>query len=271
MKLKLPLIIAAFIALIVYVPVAHGQANLTFSGGNGAPLSTILQQSVVYTITQPGCLGESNTPFFVFQGVGNPLQGAGDPLGDEREVTGNISFSYRNGTTGLIDMEGSGNTVNDFSLNDLYLFVAFRPDAFGNTVVLSAGKVTTASNVSAAPPAAGSYTTFIVNRSGIRCSADGIAVSPTAATVSIGGRAMTASGRGIRNVRIQMTDASGTVRNATTSAFGYYRFTDVAAGETYIFTARGKAYSFSQPTQVVNVNEEITEINFIANPTESRR
>ncbi len=81
---------------------------------------------------------------------------------------------------------------------------------------------------------------------------------------------MTASGGGIRNVRIQMTDASGTVRTQ-----GLRRrllpLHYVEARETVHFHGGGKAYSFSQPTQVVNVNEEITEINFIANPTESRR
>lgn len=66
-----------------------------------------------------------------------------------------------------------------------------------------------------------------------------------------------------------MTDAGGNVRTAITSTFGCYRFTEVAAGETYIFTARGKIYTFSQTTQVVSVGEEATEINFTANPSDN--
>jgi phage gp45-like len=78
---------------------------------------------------------------------------------------------------------------------------------------------------------------------------------------------MTSTGRGIRNVIIRLTDAGGSVRLATTTAFGYYRFTNVAAGETYIITAKGKRYEFSQTSQVLNVNEDAADVNFIANPS----
>ena len=73
MKLKLQFIIAAFIALVVYVPVAHGQANLTFSGGSGTPLATTLTRSVTCTITNYDCDYDSGfTPYFNFDEVGNP-------------------------------------------------------------------------------------------------------------------------------------------------------------------------------------------------------
>ena len=87
--------------------------------------------------------------------------------------------------------------------------------------------------------------------------------APTAASVAISGRVMTESGRGIRNVRMTLTDASGNVRTATTTAFGYYRFADLAAGETYIITAFGKRYTFDQPSQVLNINGDLTDINFV--------
>ncbi len=73
------------------------------------------------------------------------------------------------------------------------------------------------------------------------------------------------------NVLLSLTDSSGQVRTATTTAFGYYRFDDVQAGETYILSAIGKRYTFSQPTQVLNVNEDAAEVNFIANPGERGR
>jgi hypothetical protein len=90
-------------------------------------------------------------------------------------------------------------------------------------------------------------------------------LAPTAATVSVGGRVMTANGRGIRNVRLTLTDSNGEVRTATTTSFGYYRFDDVQAGETYILSAIGKRYTFSQPVQVLNINEATDAVNFIAN------
>ncbi len=50
---------------------------------------------------------------------------------------------------------------------------------------------------------------------------------------------------------------------------GYYHFDDVQVGETYILSAHGKHYTFSQPSQVLNVNDGTEEVNFIAN-TEKR-
>jgi hypothetical protein len=75
-------------------------------------------------------------------------------------------------------------------------------------------------------------------------------LSPTAATVSISGRVTTATGRGIKSVRLTLTDSNGQVRTAMTATFGYYQFTDVQVGQTYILSATGKQYTFSQPTQV---------------------
>jgi hypothetical protein len=97
-----------------------------------------------------------------------------------------------------------------------------------------------------------------------------VTLAPSAATVSISGRVTTISGTGIINVRLTLTDSSGEVRTATTTASGYYQFDDVQAGDTYILTASGKRYTFSQPVQVLNINEETTEVNFIAN-SEKRR
>jgi glucose/arabinose dehydrogenase len=91
-------------------------------------------------------------------------------------------------------------------------------------------------------------------------------VSPTttAATVSVGGRVTTAKGRGISNVTISLTDSSGNVRAAITGKSGYYLFTDVAAGETYIITASGKRYTFGQPSQILNIDGDMDNVNFVA-------
>jgi len=93
-----------------------------------------------------------------------------------------------------------------------------------------------------------------------------VTTTPTAATVSVSGRVMTASGRGIRNVVIRLTDSEGNLRTAISNSFGYYRFNDVEAGATYILTATGKRFSFSQPSQVLNINDETDGVNFIGSP-----
>ncbi|MCA1637887.1 MAG: carboxypeptidase regulatory-like domain-containing protein [Acidobacteria bacterium] len=90
-------------------------------------------------------------------------------------------------------------------------------------------------------------------------------LAPTAASVTVGGRVMTTSDRGIRNVVVTMTDSQGNTRTTKTTSFGYYRFTDVAAGETYIFTARAKRFAFANNTQVHSIMEDINNINFVVN------
>jgi Carboxypeptidase regulatory-like domain len=89
-------------------------------------------------------------------------------------------------------------------------------------------------------------------------------LSPTAASVSVVGRVLTSSGRGIRNVRITLTASSGEIRTVISSSFGYFRFNEVLAGETYIFSVFAKRYTFKQPTLVVSVNEDLTDLNFVA-------
>lgn len=90
--------------------------------------------------------------------------------------------------------------------------------------------------------------------------------APTAASVTVGGR-VTSGKRGIAGARISLTAASGETRAAITNQFGYYRFADVPAGATYILAVRNKQYIFANPTRVLNVSEEITDADFIAQPT----
>lgn len=88
--------------------------------------------------------------------------------------------------------------------------------------------------------------------------------APTAASVTVSGRARTASGKGILGVRISMTDQNGAVRYAMTNSFGFYRFENVPAGETYILSASRKGYSFSHPTRVLSVTEDTNGVDFVA-------
>jgi Carboxypeptidase regulatory-like domain len=87
---------------------------------------------------------------------------------------------------------------------------------------------------------------------------------PTAATVSISGRVMTANGSGIRNCLVTLTDSGGQLRTVNTAAFGYFRFTDVEIGNTYILTVSSKKYQFDMPSQILTVKDEISEILVIA-------
>ena len=75
---------------------------------------------------------------------------------------------------------------------------------------------------------------------------------------------MNARGRGIFRARVRLTDMSGETRTIITNPFGYYRFDDVAAGETYILNASTKGYTFAP--RVVSATEDLTDVNFTAEP-----
>jgi hypothetical protein len=86
-------------------------------------------------------------------------------------------------------------------------------------------------------------------------------LAPTAAPVSISGKVLTDTGRGLTNAIVTMTDANGVTRTARSSAFGYFRFDDVEAGQTYIVSVSSKRYIFTP--QAATVMENLTELNFI--------
>jgi hypothetical protein len=86
---------------------------------------------------------------------------------------------------------------------------------------------------------------------------------PTAANVSISGRVVTENGRGINKARLTLMGSDGQARTALTNQFGHYRFVDVAAGQTYILSVSAKRYTFTEPTMVLNVLEELTDVNFV--------
>jgi hypothetical protein len=89
-------------------------------------------------------------------------------------------------------------------------------------------------------------------------------LGPTAASVSISGRVLTAAGRGIRNVTVTMIDSQGRERTAQTTSFGYYRFDDVEAGETVTITAKARRFKFSQSTIVRTTNDSVTNADFVS-------
>ncbi|HEX9928218.1 MAG TPA: carboxypeptidase-like regulatory domain-containing protein [Pyrinomonadaceae bacterium] len=88
--------------------------------------------------------------------------------------------------------------------------------------------------------------------------------SSTAANVTIGGRVIGYNGRGIFRAFVTITDVAGVTRTVLTNAFGYYRFADVQIGGTYNFSVLSKNGKYSP--QVITINEELMELNFIAEP-----
>jgi hypothetical protein len=89
-------------------------------------------------------------------------------------------------------------------------------------------------------------------------------VKATAALVSISGKVTTNTGRGIKNVLITMPDSQGRVRTTQTTAFGYYKFETVAAGETVTITAKARRFKFNQSSIVKTTNESVSDADFVS-------
>lgn len=61
-----------------------------------------------------------------------------------------------------------------------------------------------------------------------------------------------------------MTDSAGNQRSVQTTAFGYYRFGNVIAGETVTITAKARRFRFVQSSIVRTTNESVTDADFIS-------
>lgn len=85
--------------------------------------------------------------------------------------------------------------------------------------------------------------------------------APTAARVSITGRVLASNGRPVTNTTVALANAAGQTVTARTSSFGYFRFDEIQAGETYVVSINSRRYVF-QP-QVLSVEDEIAELALI--------
>jgi hypothetical protein len=117
-------------------------------------------------------------------------------------------------------------------------------------------------NSSAAPTASSTVeTTSIFTKPGFGQSYRFTPVAPTAAGVSISGRVL-ASGGGLVNATVSLTDQMGGVQSSRTTTFGNYHFENVAAGQTVVITVVSKRFQFSP--QVFNITDNLADVNFIA-------
>lgn len=84
--------------------------------------------------------------------------------------------------------------------------------------------------------------------------------------VSVGGRILTAEGNPIRNAVVTISGGNlPSPLTAQTGTFGFYRFSGLTAGTTYTVTVFGKRYTFSQSSQTVTPQSDVTNFDFTAN------
>ena len=93
--------------------------------------------------------------------------------------------------------------------------------------------------------------------------------SSTAANASISGRVMTADGVGIRNAKVVVTGNSlAEPRVVTTGSFGYFSIEGLQTGQTYVVTVNSQRYTFTTPSQVVSLVDNVADMNFVASESE---
>lgn len=85
-------------------------------------------------------------------------------------------------------------------------------------------------------------------------------VGPTAANVGVSGRVVDLEGRGVPGASVSMQNQEGAVLWAITNPFGYYRFTNVPAGQAYLVSVEHKRFEFEPRT--INVNDDLQDVDF---------
>ena len=88
--------------------------------------------------------------------------------------------------------------------------------------------------------------------------------SPTSANAAVSGSVKNASGSGIKNASVTLTDINGNIRRVQTGSFGFYKFENVAAGQTYVISISAKRFTFAQSSRTLPVNEDAGNVDFVA-------
>jgi hypothetical protein len=179
--------------------------------------------------------------------------------------TDQITFEYSTNATDLTTGTWTGVTALDFVTPNTVTTGAKDGNAASNRTSLSS----TVPSLSIANGATFWIRWTDTDASGADdgLSVDDFSLTPQialAAPAQVGGRVADANGNGISKVQVKI---SGGELNepiyAITSPFGYYSF-EVPAGQTYIVSVGAKNYTFSNPTRVINVNDNVTDLDFTA-------
>jgi uncharacterized delta-60 repeat protein len=93
---------------------------------------------------------------------------------------------------------------------------------------------------------------------------NGTALVPTAADATVSGRVLTSTGAGIRSVQVTITFPNGETRSTLSTTFGNYRFSEIPVGAAYVISVSARKYAFTQPTQIRLVQDDLQDVDFIA-------
>lgn len=83
-------------------------------------------------------------------------------------------------------------------------------------------------------------------------------------SVPVRGRVVTSTGNSVRKAYVVLTDQSGNKFISQTNGFGYFTFSDIAAGGIYTVTVSSKEFSFAPLT--VTITDATNNVNLTALP-----
>jgi hypothetical protein len=89
-------------------------------------------------------------------------------------------------------------------------------------------------------------------------------VGPTAAGAGVNGRVLTAAGQSVGNCLLTLTDTHGHREITRSSPFGYFQFSDLPTGETYVLAATSHSVTFTE--RVFTLTGDLTAFDLIADP-----
>lgn len=78
---------------------------------------------------------------------------------------------------------------------------------------------------------------------------------PLAADATVSGNLHTTDGRGLSGAYVLLTDNAGHAKTVMSGAGGYFEFTEVETGETYVLTVKSRKYRFAP--MVVQINDSL--------------
>jgi CSLREA domain-containing protein len=83
----------------------------------------------------------------------------------------------------------------------------------------------------------------------------------SSAIVQIGGKVSKENGRGLNKAVVTLIDADGATRTTQTDPNGYFRFDEVATGESYVIQAESRQHNYAPQTLFVTETRE--DVNFV--------
>ncbi len=272
--------------------------NKALSVPSPAMTKAILMNSAAY-MSGTGAGGNlpSNSQGMGRMDLGRTFDGSLRLLTDQTQVLGATGNTFAvNGSVAnvarplritLVWSDAAGPTVGNPAVNNLDLELTmgattFRGNVFSGANSVSGGSADTINNAESIFLPAGTTGVFTVTVRATNIAGNGVPgnadatdqdfalviynaspFSPTAAEVSVSGQVKRAGGYGVSGARVTLAGPGGEVRTVITNPFGFYNFDNVPVGQTYVVSVSHKRFQFAEPTQLVNVQDQMTGVDFV--------